>query len=154
MLQPSVYPEDHPPLIKFEQFRKQSEYLGENNFYRAPLTTFFHNGRNHVGVGMKANRGSGDECTGLNDGSKNSVVTTYLTDAWNWGAEIFCMCEVSFVEKAAEGNGYHVYFAWHGSGRSSFREDAKHHLFWVKAVCYTTANNLYSSPLTLSLHCV
>lgn len=83
---------------------------------------------------MYANTGSGHETTGLNDGSKNSVATTYLADAWNWGAEIFCGCEVRYVEKDVDGNGYIIHFAWHGSGRSVFSENFKEQLFWVKAV--------------------
>ena len=84
---------------------------------------------------MQPNRGTGHECTGLNDGSKNSVAVTYLTDAWNWGAEIYCGCEVRFVQKAPKGKGYIVHFARHGAGRSAFSDDFQHQLFWVKAVC-------------------
>ena len=134
MLQPNIYPEDYPSLNKLEHLREESKWLGQTeNFHRAPLTTFFHRGRNNVGVPMQANSRTGYECTGLNDGSKNSVATTYLADAWNWGAEIFCGCEVQFVEKASEG-GYTIHFAWHGSGRSVFADNFKEQLFWVKAV--------------------
>jgi len=83
---------------------------------------------------MQANTGSGDECLGLNDGSKNTVATTYLTDAWFWGTEIFCGCQVQFVEQNPNGNGYIIYFALHGSGRETFKEEYKQQLFWVKAV--------------------
>ena len=103
-------------------------------FYRVPLTTFFKSGRNSVGVTMRANSGSGQECTGLNDGSKNSVATTYLADAWDWGAEMFCGCEVQYVEQGVDGKGYVIYFARHGSGREEFGGEFKHQLFWVKAV--------------------
>jgi hypothetical protein len=82
---------------------------------------------------MQENSGTGHECTGLNDGSKNSVATTYLADAWNWGAEIFCGCEVQFVEKGSE-EGYIIHFSWHGDGRSIFADHFKQQLFWVKAV--------------------
>ncbi|GIK07468.1 hypothetical protein Aspvir_003134 [Aspergillus viridinutans] len=151
MLQPSAYPEDHPRLNKLEHLREQSRWLGKGqSFYRVPLTTFFHGGRNNAGVAMQANSGSGHECTGLNDGSKNSVATTYLADAWNWGAEIFCGCEVRFVEKAP-GKGYIVYFAWHGSGRSVFNEDFKEQLFWVKAneLCFLAAGALGTTEILL-----
>ena len=135
MLQPSTYPADHPPLKKLEHLRKQAIYLGKKrNFYRVPLTTSFQRGRNRAGVTIQPNGGSGNECTGQNDGSKHSVATTYLTDAWYWGTEIFCGCEVRYVEQAHDGRGYLVYFAWHGSGRSVFEKDFKTQLFWVKAV--------------------
>lgn len=94
---------------------------------------------------MQANRGSGHESTGLNDGSKNSVAVTYLADAWNWGAEIFCGCEVQYVEKSADGVGYTIHFAWHGPGRSSFKDDFKEQLFWIKAV---SANGIFAVAFT------
>lgn len=135
MLQPSTYPEEYPSLSKLEHLQKDSKRLGTgDNFYKAPLTTFFRDGLNNVGVPMQENKGTGNESTGLNDGSKNSVATTYLADSWNWGAEIFCGCEVKFVEKDPEDNGYIVHFAWHGSGRSRFTNNFKEQLFWVKAV--------------------
>jgi hypothetical protein len=54
---------------------------------------------------MKASSGSGQPCTGVNDGSTNTVLVTYLADVWNWGAEIFCQCEAPYVQKAEDGNG-------------------------------------------------
>ena len=119
-----------------EHLQRLSKSSNEmQKFYRVPLTTFFKSGRNSVGVTMQANSGSGQECTGLNDGSKNSVATTYLADAWDWGAEIFCGCDVQYVEQGIDGKGYVIYLARHGSGREEFGEEFKHQLFWVKAVC-------------------
>lgn len=136
MLQPSTYPENAPALNKLQNLETQSGWLGgKQSFYRVPLTTSFTKGRNKAGVEMQANEGSGNECTGLNDGSKNSIPTTYLTDAWNWGAEIFCGCEVRFIEKALDDEGYIVHFALHGKGRQVFNEVFHTQLFWVKAVC-------------------
>jgi hypothetical protein len=134
-LQPLPYPKNYPKLKKLEHLRRESKLLGKNkSFYQTPLTIFFHDGQNSTGVPMQANRGSGHESTGLNDGSKNSVAVTYLADAWNWGAEIFCGCEVQYVERSADGAGYTVYFSWHGPGRSTFKDEFKEQLFWVKAV--------------------
>ncbi|KAJ5779576.1 CAZyme family AA3 [Penicillium paradoxum] len=150
MLQPSIYP-DTARLTKLEQLREDSRWLGEKkNFYRVPLTIFFHEAPNNAGVPMKGNRSSGHECTGLNDGSKNSVATTYLADAWNRGAEIFCGCEVRFVEKM-DGGGYMIYFAWHGSGRSVFADHFKEQLFWVKAkeFCFLGAGALGTTEILL-----
>ncbi|KAL3254715.1 hypothetical protein ABHI18_008743 [Aspergillus niger] len=152
MLQPSPYPEGHPRLLKLEAIQKQAEWLGKVvSFYRTPLTTFFRRERNHVGVMMQENQGSGNESTGLNDGSKNTVSTTYLTDAWNWGAEIFCGCEVRYIEHAPNQEGYVVYFAWHGSGMSSFGEDVNAQLFWVKAneLCFLGAGALGTTEILL-----
>lgn len=146
MLQPSTYPDDLSPN-KLKHLQEELRWLGKrNNFYRVPLTIFFHNGCNNAGVPMQANRQSGHECTGLNDGSKNSVATTYLADAWNWGAEIFCGCEVRFVENM-DGGGYTIHFAWHGSGRSVFADHFKEQLFWVKAVSIE-----FTSEVDISTH--
>ncbi|KAF3387489.1 hypothetical protein F1880_001180 [Penicillium rolfsii] len=152
MLQPTLYPKTYPKLKKLEHLRHTSKLLGKGKrFYRTPLTIFFHDGRNNAGVPMKANRGCGHESTGLNDGSKNSVAVTYLADAWNWGAEIFCGCEVQYVEKAADGVGYTIYFAWHGPGRSSFKDDLKEQLFWIKAkeFCFLGAGALGTTSILL-----
>lgn len=139
MLQPTPYPESYPTLRKLEHLQRDSELLGQRkNFYRTPLTISFQEGRNYVGVAMQANRGSGHESTGLNDGSKNSVAVTYLADAWNWGAEIFCGCEVKYVERRDDGVGYTIHFAWHAPGRSTFKGDFEEQLLWVKAVSSTT----------------
>ncbi|KAF9890820.1 hypothetical protein FE257_005391 [Aspergillus nanangensis] len=89
MLQPSTYPDTHPSLSKTAHLKNQFDALGEGGtFYKAPLTIFFEERENNVGVTMRENLRSGHECTGLNDGSKNSTPTTYLTDAWNWGATV------------------------------------------------------------------
>ncbi|KAK8170258.1 hypothetical protein IWX90DRAFT_414601 [Phyllosticta citrichinensis] len=62
---------------------------------------------------------SGQDCSGVNDGSKNSVLMNYIPDAWNWGAEIFW--------------GGYIVFAWHGGERSKFRDEFSE-LMWVRAV--------------------
>jgi hypothetical protein len=132
VLQPTEYPESVPKGNHLEEV--SSSLDGENTFKKAPLTMSFFEGRNSVGIQMQANTGSGEECTGLNDGSKNSVATTYLTDAWFWGAEIFCGCHVQFVEEDPGGEGYIVDFVLHGNGQPMFGEEFKTQLFWVKAV--------------------
>lgn len=131
-LQPKIYPETSPRLKKLDNFR---DNFGSDSFSQVPLTTFFGRSRNSTGVEIQANTGSGQECTGLNDGSKNSVATTYLTDAWNWGAEIFCGCEVLYVEPLHGESGYLVHFAWHGGRRAQFKDEFRSQMFWVKAVC-------------------
>jgi hypothetical protein len=135
MLQPTPYPEDYPPLRKLQVLEKQAKALGQGaNFYRVPQTTFFHDGLNNVGVEMKASTGSGQDSTGVNDGSKHSVLMNYLPDAWNWGAEIFCECEVRYIRKDPRGQGYIVFFAWHEDGRDEFKDDFYNQLLWVRAV--------------------
>ncbi|KAL1612873.1 hypothetical protein SLS60_001103 [Paraconiothyrium brasiliense] len=152
MLTPTPYPETYPPLKKLQALRKQAKAMGqEHNFSHVPQTTFFHAGKNKAGVDMKASTGSGQDCTGVNDGSKNTVLVTYLADAWNWGAEIFCECEVRYVEKAGDGNGYIVCFAWHGAGRGKFEEAHLEKLMWIRAkeFCILGAGALGTTSILL-----
>lgn len=135
MLQPTPYPKKLPTPKKLQVLEEQAKTLGlESNFRRVPLTTFFHNGLNNAGVEMKASTGSGQDCTGINDGSKHSVLMNYLPDAWNWGAEIFCECEVRYVCKDQQRGGYIVFFAYHGDGRKNFKDHFYRDLMWVRAV--------------------
>ncbi|KAI7778723.1 hypothetical protein LA080_001870 [Diaporthe eres] len=67
-----------------------------------------------------------------NDGSKQTVLSTYIADAWNWGAEIFTQCEVRRIQEMSPlGEGYIVFFAWHGQNRSSV--DMYRDPLWVHA---------------------
>jgi hypothetical protein len=76
---------------------------------------------------------SGQDVTGINDNSKNTTLVTYIADAWNWGAEIFCECEVRYIEKDKDGKGYRVYFAWYGRNRGCFKANVHGDLMWVHA---------------------
>lgn len=82
---------------------------------------------------MAASALTGQDATGVNDGSKTTTLVTYLADAWNWGAEMFCECEVRYIEKARDREGYIVYFAWHGRNRGHFRANLHGDLMWVHA---------------------
>jgi hypothetical protein len=91
VLQPVPYPEDFPVLPKLELLKEQAELLGpeyKKRFRRAPLTTTFKDGFNHMGVFQHKSTLSGEDATGVNDGSKNSTLMNYLPDAWNHGAEM------------------------------------------------------------------
>ncbi|KAK8242173.1 hypothetical protein IWZ00DRAFT_443295 [Phyllosticta capitalensis] len=152
MLQPSPYPTNYPLLHKLNVLEKQARALGqEQNFYRVPQTTFFHDGLNAAGVEMKASTGSGQDCTGVNDGSKNSVLMNYIPDAWNWGAEIFCECEVRYIRRDEENGGYVVFFAWHGDDRNKFGGQFYSDLMWVRAkeLCFLAAGSLGTTEILL-----
>ncbi|KAL4772074.1 hypothetical protein BDW60DRAFT_222698 [Aspergillus nidulans var. acristatus] len=148
MLQPSTFPASLPSPTKMEHLEGTAKKRNWR-FSRVPLTTFFRPGRNSSGVSMCANQGSGHESTGLNDGSKNSIPVTYLVDAWAWGAEIFCDCEVRYVER--DGDSYLVHFAWHQKGRRIFAEDGMAQLFWVRAkeFCFLGAGALGTTEILL-----
>jgi hypothetical protein len=104
-----------------------------NKFSHVPQTTRFADGPNSMGVEMRASTLSGMDATGINDGSKSSTLVNYLSDAWNWGAEMFCKCEVRFIKKCPKGEGYIIYFAWHGGKRGSFKRNIYQDLMWVHA---------------------
>ncbi|KAL4947802.1 hypothetical protein BDW69DRAFT_177696 [Aspergillus filifer] len=151
MLQPRTYPTSrgHPQLPKTQHLREAASWLGQkSNFSPTPVTTSFSQGRNAAGVLMQANEGSGNETTGLNDGSKNSIPVTYLVDAWNWGAEIFTGCQVRHVEENdAYGEGYVVYFARKDRSTAVFGE----RLLWVRAkeFCFLGAGALGTTEILL-----
>ncbi|KAL4929539.1 uncharacterized protein BDV17DRAFT_57214 [Aspergillus undulatus] len=159
MLQPNLYPisKSSPALPKTKHLQEAASWLGkESNFSLTPLTTSFTTGRNSTGVLLQANQDSGHESTGLNDGSKNSLPVTYLADAWNGGAEIFCGCQVKYVEEgfhsSTEGGkkGYTVYFSPRDKGRGSFTQ-GEDTLFWVRAkeFCFLGAGALGTTEIIL-----
>ncbi|KAK8030781.1 glucose-methanol-choline oxidoreductase [Apiospora arundinis] len=134
MLEPKEYPADWPALPKLELLKKQAENLGMGDkFRRVRQTTRFQNGPNRAGVEMSPSALTGQDATGLNDGSKNSTLVTYLADSWNWGAEIFCESEVRYIAKAPGREGYIIYFAWHGRNRGHFKANLHGDLMWVHA---------------------
>ncbi|KJZ79281.1 hypothetical protein HIM_01432 [Hirsutella minnesotensis 3608] len=135
MLEPEPYPDHWPRLRKVEVLRRQARAMGmEHRFRKVPQTTRFRAGPNSCGVPMSASTLTGQDATGVNDGSKTTTLVTYLADAWNWGADLFCRCEVRHVEKVTDARGgYIVYFAWRGRHRDRFRGPAGDDLMWVHA---------------------
>lgn len=136
VLQPKPYPDDWPKLPKLSMLERQAKALGFGpNFYRPPQTTRFVNGPNSTGVEMYPSALTGMDSTGTNDGSKSSTLVNYLSDAWNWGAEMFCECEVRYIKKHPDPKeeGYLVFYAWHGAKRGAFKENLYEDLMWVHA---------------------
>jgi hypothetical protein len=81
-----------PELPKLNALEEQARRLGEDfhkRFKRAPITTTFKDGFNNMGVYQKKSTLTGQDATGINDGSKNSTLMNYLPDAWNHGAEMY-----------------------------------------------------------------
>ncbi|KAK4230360.1 cholesterol oxidase [Podospora fimiseda] len=134
VLEPQEYPAEWPELPKTKLLKKQAENLGlGTKFKRVKQTTRFVNGPNSCGVEMSPSTLTGQDATGINDGSKTTTLVTYLADAWNWGAEMFCQCEVRYIKKVEKGEGYHVFFAWHGRNRNIFKANLHGDLMWVHA---------------------
>ncbi|KAL2291944.1 hypothetical protein FJTKL_10646 [Diaporthe vaccinii] len=131
---PERYPiEDFPELSKTELFQEEAENIGLRDRYRvAAQTTKFSTGINSSGLEYSASLLNSQDFTGNNDGSKQTVLSTYIADAWNWGAEIFTQCEVRRIQEMSPlGEGYIVFFAWHGQNRSSV--DMYRDPLWVHA---------------------
>lgn len=99
---------------------------------------------------MQASALTGQDTTGVNDGSKSSTLVNYLSDAWNWGAEMFCECEVRYIKPHPE-EGYVVYFAYHGSKRAAFKDNLYEDLMWVHArkFVFLGAGSLGTSEILL-----
>ncbi|KAI2615936.1 FAD/NAD(P)-binding domain-containing protein [Hypoxylon sp. NC1633] len=145
VLEPEEYPQDWPKLPKLDLLEKQAKHLNmQDNFRRVKQTTRFRNGPNSCGVEMSPSSLTGQDPTGLNDSSKNTTLVTYLADAWNWGADMFCEAEVRYITKAPDIDmgpgkepekqaGYIVYFAWHGRNRGHFKTNLHGDLMWVHA---------------------
>lgn len=45
----------------------------------------------------------------------------------------FCECEARYIKKAPKGEGYIVYFTWHGAKRAAFSSNFYEDLMWVRA---------------------
>ncbi|KAI6708206.1 hypothetical protein JHW43_009264 [Diplocarpon mali] len=136
VLEPETYPDDWPELSKLTMLERQAKALGwGERFRRVPQTTKFKGGPNSTGVEMYPSALTGMDSTGVNDGSKSSTLVNYLADAWNWGAEMFCECEVRYIKKHPdpEEEGFLVFFAWHGSRRGAFPGRIYEDLMWVHA---------------------
>ena len=89
MLQPGSYPEELPRIRKQTILHQQAAAVGiVDHFKAAQQTVAFRKKTNVAGVTLKASTLSGQDSLGLNDGSKNTVLTTYLMDAFNQGAEM------------------------------------------------------------------
>ncbi|KAF2848065.1 FAD/NAD(P)-binding domain-containing protein [Plenodomus tracheiphilus IPT5] len=107
MLGPSPYPSTAPKPQKLAIFEDQAAALDlKDRLYRPPLTTSFNAHVNHA----------------VNDGSKNSILVTYIADAWNRGAEIFCGIDVQYIRKAEQGQGYLVYYE-NGGGKNATKKE-------------------------------
>jgi len=117
MLEPNVYPSHWPELPKLKVFEEQARLMGSEfneNFRRVPITVHFENRVNNAGVRQHKSTLTGNDATGINDGSKNSTLMNYIPDAWNHGAEIFCEIEVKKIKKNEKTGLWVVYYEWLG----------------------------------------
>ncbi|KAK9250884.1 hypothetical protein V1507DRAFT_327650 [Lipomyces tetrasporus] len=152
MLRPNKYPEDWPKLKKLSTLERQVHRLGpeySNQFGRTPITVSFDYGLNAAGVSQNASTLTGNDCTGINDWSKTTTLVTYIADAWNHGAEIFCSCEVTHVKYIESTKNWAVFFRWLQPGRQDFDEFATHPFFVLANDVFIGAGTLGSTEIIL-----
>lgn len=120
MLRPLPYPDlpGKPPLAKLARMAEAAERIG-TPLSRPPINVVFEAGPNAAGVHQPACTGCGDCCSGCNVGAKTTVQMTYLPDAVDHGAEIFCDVSVRFVRKDAAG--WRVFYTVSSQRRDGFR---------------------------------
>ncbi|CAG8620179.1 2848_t:CDS:10 [Ambispora leptoticha] len=151
MLQPNPYPEDWPELPKLTTLEEQATLLGyKDHFYRPPITVHFKQGVNNAGVYQKASTLTGNDVTGVNDGSKNSTLMNYIPDAWNHGAHIFCEIDVKRVKQNKKNGKWTVFYEWLGDPRCKFCSDFENSNFFVTAdVVFLAAGTLGTNEIML-----
>ena len=89
MLEPKTFPYRKRRLRKYDVLRQQATAVGLGESCRlVQQMTSFEDCVNAAGVQMRASTMSGQDSLGLNDGSKNTTLVTYLTDAWSQGADM------------------------------------------------------------------
>lgn len=89
MLQPEACPNDFPKPRKYKILQQQAIAVGLGDSCKpVRQAVAFQHKVNTTGVPLAANKLEEQDSLGLDDGSKNTVLATYLTDAWKHGAEM------------------------------------------------------------------
>jgi cholesterol oxidase len=93
---------DPERFAKFAGMRRAAEASGRS--VQLPPTTISHKpGSNVAGVVQYACRNCGDCWSGCNVGAKNTVGITYIADAVDHGAAVFCESRVQSISKTESG---------------------------------------------------
>ncbi|HHJ20327.1 MAG TPA: alpha/beta fold hydrolase, partial [Gammaproteobacteria bacterium] len=146
VLEPTPYPASAKNLAKLETHQKSAEAMGEL-FYRPPINVSFTDRINPFGVAQNACRLCGDCITGCNYHAKNTVAMNYLPDAHQHGAEIFTEVSVRHIQKAPDGQQWHIYYVPLSSGRDHFEHPAE--LFITADIVILGAGSLGSTEILL-----
>ncbi|MFI5231446.1 MAG: GMC family oxidoreductase N-terminal domain-containing protein [Gemmatimonadales bacterium] len=117
MLRPAPFPDHLETPHKLQAMERSAKHMGAH-FSRPPIAVNFKDGMNHVGVEQAACNMCGNCVGGCNRGSKNTLLTNYLPDASNHGAEIFTGTSVRRVER--RGTRWLVRFDLLDSGAAHF----------------------------------
>ncbi len=95
-------PPDPERFAKFVGMRRLAEASGRP-IQRPSMTISHEPGRNAAGVLQYACRYCGDCWSGCNVGAKNTVGITYIADAVDHGATVFCESRAKSIAKTATG---------------------------------------------------
>lgn len=145
MLRAAPFP-DHLELpLKTRAHFRSGESMGAPA-YRLPIAVNFEDGVNHVGVHQPPCNSCGNCVSGCNLGSKNTLVTNYLPDARNHGAQIFTRTQVSYVER--RGGSWVVRFELLEDGPARFGPGAQA-LFVTAGTVILAAGSLGSTEILL-----
>lgn len=143
MLRPTPFPDRLTAPTKLRAMERSAAHMGAS-FIRPPITVSFEDGVNHVGVEQLACNSCGNCVGGCNRGSKNTLLTNYLPDARNHGAEIFTGAVVRRVER--KGKRWLVRFDLMDAGRASFGASA---MFVAADTVILAAGSLGSTEILL-----
>ncbi|CAH1758971.1 6683_t:CDS:10 [Entrophospora sp. SA101] len=136
VIHPSPYPEHFPEVPKLKALEEQAKRLGEEfhkNFKRIPVAISWEDRVNYAGVRQNGSTLVGNDVSGNNDGSKNTMLMTYIPDAWNHGCEIFCEVNVPRIKKDSKSNKWIVFYEWLDTERCTFSDESTVHLYFVTA---------------------
>jgi cholesterol oxidase len=121
MLRPVPYPADdasRPPLAKLQRLAESAERIGVP-VTQPPINVVLEAGTNAAGVHQPACTGCGDCCSGCNVGAKSTTQMTYIPDAVDHGAEVYCDVSVRHLRKEADG--WRVFYVVSSQRRDGFR---------------------------------
>ena len=89
-------------FAKFRSLRRAASALGKS-VQLPPFTVTFRPGVNASGVMQYACRNCGDCWSGCSAGAKNTIGVTYIPDAVDHGAQVFCGCRVQSIARGTCG---------------------------------------------------
>ena len=100
VLSPEEWPADMDPPPRLRRMQEIADAL-DAPMTKTPVNVAFKARTNPFHVEQKACKLCGDCVSGCNHGSKGTLSTSYLADAWNLGAHLFTKVSVSHLARVA-----------------------------------------------------
>ena len=143
MLRPMPFPSHVAQPHKLQAMQRSARHMRAPVF-QPPITVSFQSGINHVGVEQQECNHCGNCVGGCNSGAKNTLLTNYLPDAHNHGADIFTGTSVRRLER--KGKRWLVRFEVSGSGMRTFGASS---MFVAAETVILAAGSLGSTEILL-----